>query len=521
MSRALSLARRIAILTAAVGVLICGDSQAAGRGPTALQSPTAPDPALDVATVQSTTYGTITRRIAQAFANPFTIDVSSTGIAAQPYIGTGSVSMMGPEIAIAKVLTRRKINFHITTFAIVGLACAEMVDPAYPVGGPSWINQLITFQQAREAATGIKTRYILVCAGNNDGLVAAKSNNLCLPGANNTGALKTLLKNAFPGAIICWYRIHPDTVNFTGFNPSGVDTIANQNTAFLANPDIIPIDVRNCKLLSDHAHLDADGEYVLGETFIETCLRLDGRGPTRPTKISAFRGFGPAKPANGTIGPQALSSGGTPEPGNLEVLVICDMVVPGALPGSHSTPSTGGWTPYDNATSTATVNNFAVRASLFTRSVTEAMLAANFGTTTPTTIVLDSPATANFAGIFTIAGVDASSPPTPSATQKTTTTAGNVTSLNVGSYTPSGNNKRVVSITVGFVSNSFATNSVTHSGAFAAAQLVRNGVNVCPNTAAWTFDVQSIEAPTNTPLGAMTLTLGRTTTSPVNIMFDV
>lgn len=490
-------------------VLLIGDSQIASRALTTLNNDTAPDQAYNVTAVQ-TQKGS--RRIAQVFNDPPTYDITLDNAALQCYTGTSGTIYMPPDVVVGKQLTAQGITGYTTTYAVVGLACSQMVptpSPMYPTGGPSWFNQMVAYQRTVETTQG-PTKLIIVSSGNNDGVGPGTANRDALRA--NMGLLYSGLVSAFPGAIICWIIIPADTINFPAYL---VGTFAQQLLGFADNPAILPIDVDDRTLLADHAHLPCDGMWVFATRAFWTGRRAFAFADPRPASIAQVVGFGPATHDNGTSAPTA---DGQPVTNDLELMFNSQQVGSGQE-STLSTPT--GWTLVGSGTSTTNpTTGFAVRLALFRRTVTSVLLAANHNHPAATSQPMDSPNTLNFSEIITVRGPSSGAVPTVAQAVFSTTTAGATTTLAVTGLT-AGANARLIAGTCAFAGAVFTAVPVSISGAFASATIDRNGVVKTPNNGACIFDIQSVTSVAGGVVSAMTATLGRSCTSPVTVLIEI
>jgi len=488
-----------------LGILIIGDSQV-GRGP--VSDPTArADPAYSYGVTQSGTFVRLYRGIGQSVTNPLVHDVNATDVAVQPYTGTGAVVFSGPSTGMGQVLTAMGLNAVITEFAEVGLACKNMVDPAYPVSGGQYLVQLIAFQRAVEAAKGIQTRIILISAGNNDGFNAPDS--AALP-ANMVTLYNTLIA-AWPTAVFCWIKINADTINF----PIRADTYTNQATGFTSLPLVKQIwcddQIPALGIESDHAHLTPNGLRVYGTRALFQGLDALNYARTRPAAVPALVGDGYVFATDGTGAP---TSDGAPIAFDEELLIKLDMLVGGAYV-LNTTPA--GWTSVASLVSNSGVG-VGCRLTIYKRLVDEAMLAANHRNTAASSVALDVPCTRLFTKILTYRGSNAASAPTVAQTASAGV-AGNTSSYAGPSLTTGGTNRRVVCITMGFISASLAT-TVTLTG-LTSGTVDRNSVVITPGTAACLVDIQSAVVPTAATINITNVATSRTITSPVTFLVEL
>lgn len=492
---------------AGLGVLIIGDSQV-GRGNVADLTPRV-DPAYNYAATQAKTYVSLFRSISNAVADPINHDVVETDVGVKPYVGTGSVTFSGPSTGIGQELTRMGISAVITEFADVGIACAQMVSPSFPSSGGQYLTQLIAYQRNVEATKGVQTKIIVVSAGNNDGLIAANSNNLCLPGAFNMKTLYDALVAAFPAAVICWIKINADTVNFPGFNTGGTDTIANQATGFAALPLVEQIwcddQLPAIGIETDHAHLTPNGARVYGSRALYRALDRLGYARTRPAAAPIMIGDGYVTATDGTGAP---TSDGNPIAFDRELLLTMDMVV-GATFNAQPTPS--GWTFHSSDTGN-TGAGVGCRMLVYHRAIDEAMLAANHRNTAATSVALTAPSTRLFNKILTFRGPNAGSAPTIQQIVFAKV-GGNTSSFAGPSITTGGPNRRVVIVTMGFISANLAT-TCTLTG-LTGGTVDRNSVVITPGTAGCMVDIQSAIVPSATTINISNVATSRTITGPV------
>lgn len=489
-----------------LGVLWIGDSQQASRAPAS-----GADQAFGVSTPVPTTFVKVVKNIAQSLTDPPTYDITATAVAAQTYTGTGSVVMVGPDYFSAQVLHGLGIKSVITTYSIVGLPCKDAVpspSPAYPTSGASWINGAIAFQRNVEATYGVTTGIVVTSLGNNDGLNSTDSNNL----PANMALYDAAIAAAFPSAQRLWLIINPDTDNFPSFISA---TRTRQATELAALTSVLQLSCNDRALLSDHAHLDANGQKVYASRAIYRGLRARGVADPRPASIPTVVGYGPATADNGTSAP---TSDGSPINNDLELLIGVQMVASGQE-STLTTPS--GWTAVANATSTTNpTTGFAVRLAIAKRTVTTTMLNANTGNTAPTSQPMDSPNTVNYTDIITIRGPSAGQVPSVGNVTFGTTTSGNVTTIANTGVTTGGTNRLVLAVTVGFTGGAGTACTVSLSG-LSGAGPVRNGVVVTPNSAACVIDVQSAQKAVAGATGTVTATLGLSTTSPVLALIEI
>lgn len=504
----LSRASYLAEITKRWGILCFGDSQIAGKANVADLTYRA-DRGFNFSVVQSGTYVKVYRRIGESVVDPLSFNISFDNIADQPYLGAGATTFANPTVGIGQVLTQMQIPSVITEWCEVGLALKQMVPLAtYPSSGGSFFNQMVAFQQALEISQNFRTKIAVISAGNNDGFTAPDS--AAIPA--NMALLYNGLISAFPGIIVCWIKIPADTINFPSFR---ADAFTNQATGFAALPLVRQIWVDDADAPVDHAHLAPNGSCTLfGRRAFWS--GYDGIGAARPrTAATPFiAGDGPITATNGTS--TALAEG-APIDQDKQVLIKVDMVGSGQLT-TNTTPT--GWTFKSSATSTTNpTTGFAVRLSIYERLVDTATLAANHGNMPATTVVMDSPATVIFAKIFTVRGSNPLSAPTIAQIVFATTTAGNVASSTGPSLTTLGNNRRVVKITVGFLSSGIAT-TVTDTG-FTGGVSERNSFVIAPNTAAAECNVKSaVVATSGTVINVTNVASTPNMTSPVHALVE-
>lgn len=493
-----------------LGIIIIGDSQV-GRGNVA-DLTFRVDPAYNYGATQSGTYVRLYRSISNAVADPINHDVVATDVAVQPYVGTGSVTFSGPSTAIGQELTRLAIPAVITEFADVGIAGAQMVNPAFPSSGGQYLTQLINYQRSVEAAKGIQTRLVIASIGNNDGLNATFSTNL----PTTMVTVYNTLSAAFPGAVWCWIKINSDTVNFPGFNPSGVDTLANQQTGFGLLPLVKQIWCDDqgpaVGIETDHAHLTPNGARIYGTRALYQGLDALGYARTRPAAAPQMVGDGYVTATDGTGAP---TSDGNPIENDLELNFKMDMLVTAAF---ASDTDIVGWTRHSTRTQNSGAG-VACRMTVYNRSITEAMLAANHRNTAASSVPLDAPSTRLFNKICTFRG--SSSAAVPTIVQIVYAGVnGNTSSYAGPSLTTGGANRRVVVVTMGFISANAAT-TCTLTG-LTGGSIDKNSVVVTPGTAGCLVDIQSaIVSGNGTTINITNVATSRTITSPVTAIIEL
>lgn len=493
-----------------LGILIIGDSQV-GRGNVA-DLTFRVDPAYNYGATQAKTYVSLFRSISNAVADPINHDVVETDVGVKPYVGTGSVTFSGPSTGIGQELTRTGIPAVITEFADVGIAGAQMVNPAFPSSGGQYLTQLINYQRGVEAAKGIQTRLIIASIGNNDGLNATFSTNL----PTTMVSVYNTLSAAFPAAVWCWIKINSDTVNFPGFNPSGVDTLANQQTGFGLLPLVEQIwcddQLPAIGIETDHAHLTPNGARIYGTRALYRGLDRLGYARTRPAAAPIMVGDGYATATDGTGAP---TSDGNPINNDLELNFKLDMLV--TQPAFAADTDIVGWTRHSTRTQNSGAG-VACRMTVYNRSITEAMLAANHRNTASSSVPLDAPSIRLFNKILTFRGSNSGAVPTIVQIVYAGVN-GNTSSFAGPSLTTGGANRRVVVVTMGFISANAAT-TCTLTG-LTGGSIDRNSVVVTPATAGCLVDIQSAIVPTASTINITNVATSRTITSPVVAIIEL
>ncbi len=514
----------------AVGVI--GDSQAAGKA-NCLLSSTGPDAAKNMsATIPTTFVATGEKSIAETRADPPTYNIIHTATGTHAYVGVGSTTFAGPDVAIAQRLHAMGIRSVTATYAIVGLALTDMIAASsFPTTPPRWYATMVTYFKSIEATYNARFGLFLLSGSNNDGLVFAQSNAI----PTNLTAFRSSMRTDFPTAVLAQYKIHPDTVNFSGFNQGGCDTIANQATGFANNPDIVQVwtddlPADGAGMSSDHSHLAGNGIWCLGDRGFYLGRRAAGWPDYRPSDSPILAGLGPVVARNGSCLP---CSDGSAIVDDVQLAISCEMNGSGTVAGP-TTPS--GWTLVGH-NSSVSAGNFTIRLAIYKRTVTSGMLTTGHGVAggtagAVTTIVMDTGATANFAVLGTFRGAVAGQVPTVVQAVFGTTTAGNVTTLTVPSITTGqasingdgGNRRTVIAVFVGFPQAvNFTADSVSGMTGFTDESPASGVSSVvqCPNTAMCTFDIKSKKVPTASTISGLTATYSRTTTSPVCAVIEL
>lgn len=506
----------------AVGIL--GDSQGAGKA-NCLLSATGPDAAKNMsATIPTTFVVSGEQSIAEVRADPPTYNIIHTAAGVHPYVGVGSTTFAGPNIAIAQQLHALGIRSVVATYAIVGHALADMIaGSSFPTTPPRWYATMVSYFKNIESVYNARFGLFLLSGSNNDGLNSSQSN--AIPA--NLTSLRGSLRTDFPTAVLSQYKIHPDTVNFPGFNAGGTDTIANQASGFAANPDIVQVwsddfPANGAGMSTDHAHLAGRGIWGLGNRSFYLGRRAAGWADYRPGDAPVLAGLGSATADNGATQP---CSDGSPIVDDVQLAISVEMNGSGTIAGP-TVPS--GWTLVGSASSVS-AGNFTVRLALYKRPVTSGMLTTGHGIAggtagAATSIVMDTGATANFAVLGTFRGAVAGQVPTVVQAVFGTTTAGNVTTLTVPSITTGGANRTVIAVFAGFPQAvNFTADSVSGITGFTDESPAAGVSSIvqCPNTAMCTFDIKSKKVPTATTISGLTATYGRTTTSPVCAIIEL
>jgi len=512
------------VINKRVAIGVVGDSQGAGKA-NMLLSATGPDAAKNMsATIAQTFVASGEKSIAETHADPPTYNIVHTNVGVHPYLGVGSTTFAGPDIAIAQRLHAMGIRSVTATYAIVGLPLAEMIAASsFPTTPPRWYATMVAYFKNIEATYNARFGLFLLSGSNNDGLVFAQSNAI----PTNLTAFMSSMRSDFPTAVIGQYKIHPDTVNFPGFNNGGCDTIANQATGFTNNSDIVQVwtddfPADGAGMSSDHSHLAGNGIWGLGDRAFFLGRRAAGWPDVRPGDSPVLTGLGPAVARNGTCQP---CSDGSPIVDDVQLAVSIEMNGSGTIAGP-TVPS--GWTSVGSASSVS-AGNFTVRLAFYKRAITSGLLSTGHGVAggtagQATTIVMDTGATANFAVLGNFRGAVAGQVPTVVQVVFGTTTAGNVTTLAVPSITTGGPNRTVIAVFVGFPQSvSFTADSVTGITGFTdeSPPAGVSSVVQCPNTAMCTIDIKSKKVPAATTISGLTATYSRTTTSPVCAMIEL
>jgi len=328
--------------------------------------------------------------------------------------------------------------------------------------------------------------------------------------ANMVTLYNTLIA-AWPTAVFCWIKINADTINF----PIRADTYTNQATGFTSLPLVKQIwcddQIPALGIESDHAHLTPNGLRVYGTRALFQGLDALNYARTRPAAVPALVGDGYVFATDGTGAP---TSDGAPIAFDEELLIKLDMLVGGAYV-LNTTPA--GWTSVASLVSNSGVG-VGCRLTIYKRLVDEAMLAANHRNTAASSVALDVPCTRLFTKILTYRGSNAASAPTVAQTASAGV-AGNTSSYAGPSLTTGGTNRRVVCITMGFISASLAT-TVTLTG-LTSGTVDRNSVVITPGTAACLVDIQSAVVPTAATINITNVATSRTITSPVTFLVEL
>lgn len=498
------------------GILILGDSQCAGKAQVVIGLTPTNDPGFAFSATQPTTFTKLYRQEAEAAGDPPSFNITATNVAVQPYTGVGSVVFGGPELIVGQLVTKWGIPSVIINYAIVGLACKQMVptpSPMYPTGGPSWHTTMVAYVRNIEDTQNVRIRIIILSSSNNDGFNATDSANLAsiLGGPGNIQLQNAGLQSAFPGAAIVQIKIPADTINVSGFR---ADAYTNQQTGMVAAgvrqiwvDDQLPI----IGIQSDHAHLTANGEMAFGSRAFWAAWDLLGFARPRTASAPILAGDGAATATDGTGAP---TSDGAPVNNDEECLLVLDMCV-GTAFAAQPTPS--GWTLHSSQTFN-TGSGVGCRLLTYTRHVTTAMLAANNGNTAATSVALTSPSTRLFCKILTVRGSNPASPPT----LVQAVYAG--VALNSSSYTGpsitvgSGSRRRVFFVTVAFIPSSSAT-TVTLTG-LSGGTVDRNSRVITPGTAAGLFDVQSVDVAASTTINITNVASSNTLTGPITVALE-
>lgn len=493
------------------GILVLGDSQCAGKAQVVTALTPTNEPGFAFSATQATTFTKYYRQVSEVANDPPVFNITNTNVAVQPYTGVGSVVFGGPEIGIGQILTKWGIPAVVISYAVVGLACKQMVptpSPMYPTGGPSWHTTMVAFVRNIEVTQNVRIKLVLVSSSNNDGFNATDSGNL----PANIGLQYAGITAAFPGAPVCWIKIPADTINVASYR---ADTFTNQATGFSNNPTIRQIWVDDqlplIGIQSDHAHLTPNGEFVFGTRGFWAGYDLMGYARPRTSGAPILVGDGPMTATDGTGAP---TSDGSPMAGDGEILVTLDMVNATTF-GTKTTPS--GWTLVSSQTFNSGTG-VGARLALYTRAVDSTMLNANHGNTAATSVALDSPSTRLFNKILTFRGSNPASPPTLVQVVYGGT-VGSTSSYTGPSLTTGGTNRRVVAVTVGYIASSLQT-TVTLTG-FTGGAVERNSMCITPGTAGGVIDVQSTIVATASTINITNVATNHAITGPVTALIEL
>jgi hypothetical protein len=420
-------------------ILIIGDSNAIGQAVTDKA-----DPAFNV--TSPITQITYDKHYSQAASDPPVFSDLQGSL--QPY-SIGGTAGLGFQISLGQAVLGAGLRPVMVEMAVSGTSCAQwQVASGYPTTGPSLYNLMVTRVHALETQYRAKVAAVVVVLGGNDGANTTDANNL----QANTLATATALRSSFGATIpIIWNKININT------NITNLATIRSQQAAaFVADPNITPIDNDDLGLLTDFLHFNAESYIALGHRMAFAILDKLLVARARPLVFPRVVGFGPASygPSNNT----PYSWGGSLN-GDLEILAVYTLTAAGTN-NAITTPS--GWTLISGTSTTSAGSGSTTRVAFYSRAVTTTMLNANGGHTAATTVT--SANTINSCRIFTVRGPNLS--PTVDLGLSSVNNAFQ-TGLSLSAITTTAANENVVIIAGGFRTN-FNQNPMVVTGSVAS-----------------------------------------------------
>lgn len=493
-------------------IIIPGDSNAAGFTSATVQPVDQSSPGLSPLVTQPTTFVYYDGKADPTLDDPPNYNEVTGGVTAWSNRLTGD-SNFGVEITMGYDLTSAGVKCVLAKQGVVSLQCAQSVpspSPAYPTSGPSWFNTLVTFCQALEASKGAQTQIAVVFEDNNDALSPTLTAAIA---ANNTLLANGLVANFPHLKAIIWMVINADTINFPGFQAAA---FTNQANWFAANPTIggvpvIPINWDDLPL-RDHAHATANSYMTLGQRIAKQIRTSLGRSLTRPASFPQLAGYGPTAALQGTIQP---SGWGGADVGFLEILIVVQMVGSGTA-GTRTDPS--GWTLKQTAVFATATPGFQTRMTVYSRNVDATMLSGNHGHTAPTSVVMDSPFTDQWAQILSFWGANATPPTIDFVSLGGLNGTG--TSYTLPQGTTGGANRTIVVVNAGFPSPQVNVSATLGSSNVTGVTLVKHGM---PSDTAFVslMDVQVGQLASAGPTGNIPVTLGASCIAPCGAIIAI
>lgn len=297
--------------------------------------------------------------------------------------------------------------------AVSGSTLAAEWDPSgtYPASGSGNLyNSTVTLAHTMEASSSSQVAIVFVVLGTNDAISGTNASNF----AANIANLDNHLATDFPGCKRVYLKVNASTDPGHAANVSTIR--AGLVSALSGNANAAIVEYDDCTLLGDTLHPTTESYLAVGPRVAAAALDLLGVARAPLVTLGAT-GWGLSWGA-GTSGTGALSpkGSGLAKNGHRELLVVATGIVAGTIPAPTSADA---WTQI-GSTLVSTASGVTEQLAVFTRLVTTAMLNANGGHTSPTTVTPTTTAR-HLAKIFNVWGPNANpSVDTSQATQPNT-----------------------------------------------------------------------------------------------------
>lgn len=329
------------------------------------------------------------------------------------FYAASSGQSMGFEMTLGRALAAALSSTpYLIKSAVSGSTLATEWNPTgtYPASGSGNLyNSTVSLAHTMETSSGSKVAVIFIVLGTNDALDATNSSNF----AANIANLDTHLASDFPGSKRVYLKVNASTDPAHAANVTTVRAGLVSGLSGNANAKIVEYD--DCALLGDALHPTTETYLAVGPRLAGAALDLMGVARASLLKLGSTGwgvSWGPGANGTGALSPHGW---GGARNGGLELLVVTTGIVSGTIPVPTSADA---WTQV-GSTIVSTSSGVTEQLAIFRRPVTTAMLNANGGHTSPTTV---SPTTTarHLAKIFYVEGPNFPTAPTVSASQATT-----------------------------------------------------------------------------------------------------
>lgn len=299
-------------------------------------------------------------------------------------------SSMGFEMSLGTMLVRRGVSLPvIQKTCVTGSTLAVEWNPSgtYPApGAGNLFNISVANKRAFQSSTGRRFAALAVSLGTNDAANAGQAAAF----QANMAAFCAAWRTAFPGLVIVWVKTNPDPLG----NPNFQAVIDAQVAYAATDPLFRLIDNADCILGSDHLHYTTSSCLTIGQRIGSAMASALGYPQQTVSGAPDFVGFGPISAS--TTNPVVLSDGDELD-GDLQVMTARLQIISSTIPVAPT-----GWTQVGTTQSSG--GGVIETLYVFTRPVTNALIAANNGHMPPTTVAVVGGSNGNTARVRTLRG---------------------------------------------------------------------------------------------------------------------